>query len=167
MKNIMYFILLFNISGLVIAGGNNEFVAFPDGYKDSFTHYNTQNRANNKQIADMYANQIAIESIKSGSLADGSRIVMEVYLPETNEDGKPVTGPDGLFIKSKLAAIAVMEKKSDWDNAFSADDRAGNWGFALYTPDGTPKKNDLDCVTCHRPLSNQDYMFTHQKLLEK
>ena len=167
MKNKLYFILLFSISSLVIAGGNNEFVSFPDGYKDSFTHYNTQNRANNKQIADMYANQIAIDSIKAGNLADGSRIVMEIFLPETDQDGKPVAGPDGLFIKSKLAAVAVMEKKNDWDSTFSADDRAGNWGFALYTPEGKPKENDLDCATCHRPLSNQDFMFTHQKLLDK
>ena len=167
MKNKIYIILLFGISGLVIAGGNNEYVAFPDGYKDSFTHYNTQNRANNKQIADMYANQAAIESIKTGNLADGSRIVMEIYLPETSENGKPVTGSDGMFIKSKLAAIAVMEKRSNWDNAFPADDRAGNWGFALYTPDGKPKQNDLDCASCHRPLGNQDFMFTHQKLVEK
>lgn len=167
MKNKLPIILLFSISSLVFAGGNNEFVSFPDGYKDSFTHYNTQNRANNKQIADMYANQIAIDSIKAGNLADGSRIVMEIFLPETDEDGKPVAGPDGLFIKSKLAAVAVMEKKNDWDSTFSADDRAGNWGFALYTPEGKPKENDLDCATCHRPLSNQDFMFTHQKLLDK
>ena len=67
MKKIITFTLLL-ISVLAIAGGRNDQVKYPEGYKDSFTHYNTQNRANNKQIADMYANEIAINSVKSGTL---------------------------------------------------------------------------------------------------
>ncbi len=158
--------LLMVISFSVISGGNNDFVKFPEGYKDSFTKYHTQNRANNKQVADMYANKTAIDSIKEGTLADGSIIIMEVYKPALDQEDKPVTGPDGLFKKSKLAAVAVMEKRSQWDADFPANERTGNWGFAIYTPDGNPKENDLDCVTCHTPLSNQNYMFTNVNLMK-
>lgn len=164
MKKIGSITLLAVISLVALAGGNPEFVSFPDGYKDSFKHYSTQNRQNGKQVADMYANEIAINSAKNGELADGSIITMEVYKPEVGENGNPVTGPDGVFRKSKLAAVAVMEKRSDWDEAYSADERAGNWGFALYDPAGNPKDNDLDCASCHTPLANQDYMFTFPKL---
>lgn len=149
---------------VALAGGNPEFVPFPDGYKESFRHYSTQNRQNGKQVADMYANEIAANSAKKGELTDGSVIVMEVYKTEADENGDPIPGPDGIFKKSKLAAVAVMEKRSKWDEAYPADERAGNWGFALYNPAGKPKENDLACASCHKPLADQDFMFTFPKL---
>lgn len=157
----MLFLLL---TASVLAGGRNDQVKYPEGYKDSFTHYNTQNRANNKQIADMYANDIAINSVRSGELAEGSIIVMEVYKPEVYDSGKPIVGKDGLFIKAKFAAVAVMEKRSDWGADYSADERAGDWGFALYDTQGMPKKNSLDCAICHQPLTSTNFMFTFPNL---
>ncbi len=165
MKKIITFTLLL-ISVFAIAGGRNDQVKYPAGYEDSFTHYNTQNRANNKQIADMYANEIAINSVKSGTLAEGSIIVMEVYKPEVDESGTPIVGDDGLFIKKKFAAVAVMEKRSDWGTDYAADERAGAWGFALYDTKGMPKENSLDCATCHQPLTATNFMFTFPKLKE-
>lgn len=165
MKQIITF-ALFLISVSAIAGGRNDQVKFPEAYKDTFTHYNTQNRANNKQIADMYANNIAINSVKDGELAAGSIIVMEVHKPELDGSGAPIAGKDGLFVKAKFAAVAVMEKRSDWGADYSANDRAGDWGFALYDTKGMPKKNDLDCATCHQPLTSTDFMFSFPKLSE-
>jgi len=156
--------LLLCLTASVLAGGRNDQVKYPEDYKASFTHYNTQNRANNKQIADMYANDIAINSVRSGELAEGSIIVMEVHKPEADDSGKPIVGKDGLFIKAKFAAVAVMEKRSDWDADYSADDRAGDWGFALYNTQGMPKENSLDCATCHQPLTSTNFMFTFPKL---
>lgn len=147
-----------------IAGGNPEFVQFPVDYKAEFTHYHTQNRANNKQIAEFYANNKAIESNKNGQLMDGSIVVMEVYKPELDSDGKPVKGEHGLFVKSSLAAVAVMEKKQNWDTAFPAEDRTGNWGYAIYTASGDIKENTLECAACHMPLEESDYMFTYEHL---
>ena len=165
MKKIITFALLL-VSVSAVAGGRNDQVKYPEGYQDSFTHYNTQNRANNKQIADMYANEIAINSVKSGTLAEGSIIVMEIHKPEVDDSGAPIVGDDGLFIKKNFAAVAVMEKRSDWGADYAADERAGAWGFALYDPKGMPKKNDLDCATCHQPLTATDFMFTFPKLKE-
>lgn len=158
------FLLLAVFSLVVLAGGNPEFVKFPEGYQDTFKHYSTQNRQNNKQVADMYANDIAINSAAGSELADGSVLVMEIHKTEENESGERVTGPDGVFKKAGLAAVAVMEKRSDWDESFPAEERAGNWGFALYDPSGMPKDNDLNCVSCHKPLSNQDFVISFPKL---
>jgi len=165
MKKIIMVTLLL-ISSITIAGGRNDQVEYPEGYKGSFTFYNTQNRANNKQIADMYANDIANNSINDAELADGSIIVMEVYKPEVDESGSPIVGDDGLFIKKKFAAVAVMEKRSDWGADYAADERAGAWGFALYDTKGMPKENSLDCATCHQPLTATNFMFTFPKLKE-
>jgi len=156
------------ISPLVVhAGGNPEHVQFPTGYDSTFTKYSTANRANQTQVAKLYANDAAIASYKANQqAASGSVVVMEIYSTKTGEDGKPVAGSDGLFEIDSLAAVAVMENRDDWDADFSADDRTGNWGFAVYEPNGTAKSNDLNCVQCHTPLSGQDYLFTYERLVD-
>lgn len=148
-------------------GGDPDFVKYPESYQQVFTQYDIANRANQTQVAKFYANEIAVASYKKGEeAAPGSVVIMEIYEPKKDADGKIVSGDDGIFEIEKLAAVAVMEKKSDWDKAFSQDNRAGDWGFALYNPDGTPKSNDLNCVQCHIPLKPQDHLFTFQKLVD-
>lgn len=164
MKFVVSFIAVSLVPFISMAGGNPEFVHFPTNYKVEYTHYHTQNRANNKQVADFYANSKAVESINRGELIDGSIIVMEVYKPEIDKDGNPVKGEDGVFIKSNLAAVAVMEKNRAWDAKFPQEDRTGDWGYAIYSPSGDTKENNLECASCHMPLKNNDYMFTYQYL---
>ena len=150
----------------VYAGGDPEFVAFPEGYDTSFTSYVTQNRVNGKQVARIFANDVAISSYETGNTAaSGSILVMEIYKPEADAEGNPVVGEDGVFVIDQLAAVAVMERRDDWDAAYPAENRVGTWGFALYNPDGTPKANELQCVVCHTPLAHQDFMFSHHHLV--
>ena len=149
------------------AGGSPEFVAFPSGYAAIFTNYTTLNRAGSAAVAKIYANDAALSSYKKGqSAASGSIIVMEVYKPKKDADDKPIVGRDGINEIAELAAIAVMERRDAWPANYADGDRVGTWGFAIYNPDGTPKKNDLACVTCHTPLEQQDFLFTHQRLVD-
>ncbi|BBL33902.1 hypothetical protein Nstercoris_00128 [Nitrosomonas stercoris] len=149
------------------AGGNPDFVKFPENYAETFTLYATANRANQTQLAKLYANKTAVDSYKSGdAAADGSVVIMEIYVPKKDAEGNIQSGEDGLFVIDKLGAVAVMEKRSDWDSAFEAADRSGNWGFALYEPDGQVKNNELDCAQCHNPLQQQDNLFSFQKLVD-
>lgn len=168
-RTMMKFILMLSISiasFMVYAGGNPDFVKFPANYKQDFSNYDTRNRNNGKQVAMMYANNIAIESAKSGELAPGSKIIMEVYKLKLDDNGEPIKGKDGIFEKGKHAAVAVMEKRTDWDSAFPGTDRAGNWGFAIYNTDGTPKENNLECATCHVPYEKTNYMFSFDSLTQ-
>lgn len=165
MKKFLVVALAFVSSLAVYAGGNPEHVAFPIAYKADFIAYDTRNRVNGKQVAVMYANKVALDSASSGKLAAGSKIIMEVYKPKKDEDGKPVIGANGVFEKAKLAAVAVMEKREAWDAGFAAKDRAGDWGFAIYNPDGTPKENNLECATCHTPMPDNDFMFSYSSLV--
>lgn len=166
MNKIISISLMFLMSWVVFAGGNPEHVAYPTNYKNDFTYYDTRNRMNGKQVAVLYANQIAMNSADSNNLDNGSKIVMEVYKPKLDADGNPIADLNGQFEKDKLAAVAIMEKRIDWNNDFSSNERAGDWGFALYNTNGTPKDNQLDCATCHQPLGNQDYRFSHGSLAE-
>ena len=150
-----------------LSGGNPEHVKFPEGYEKTFTNYATANRANQTQVAKLFANEPAISGYTQGEEgASGSVVIMEIYSIKTDDDGKPIPGNDGIFEIDSLAAIGVMEKQDEWDADFPAEDRTGNWGFALYEPDGTIKNNDLNCVGCHTPLSGQDYLFTYQRLVD-
>jgi hypothetical protein len=167
MKKYGRWLLLAVLPSFVLAGGNTDFVRFPDGYKENFTLYSTHNRMNNEQVADFYANEVAVKSAKEGVFADGSILVMEIYKAEVDEQGERITGPDGVFRKAGLAAVAVMEKRSEWDAAYPVEERTGGWGYAFYDAQGTPKANDLDCVACHTPQANQDYVFTFPKLTEQ
>ncbi|MDP1558883.1 MAG: cytochrome P460 family protein [Nitrosomonas sp.] len=160
--------ILFAVSPFyAYGGGDPEYVKFPDGYEKSYTKYATANRANQQQVAKLYANETAIASYTQGkNAASGSVLIMEIYSPKTDADGKPVPGSDGVFEIDSLAAVAVMENRDNWDDAFPQENRTGNWGFAVYNPDGTEKSNDLNCVQCHTPLKGQDYLFTYQKLVD-
>ncbi len=148
------------------AGGDPEFVTFPEGYKESDTQYTTVNRVNGKQVGVLYANESAMGSIKYGDqLIPGSRIIMEIYKKKVDEEGNAIKGADGIFEKGDLAAIAVMEKSIEWSDKFPADHRSEEWGFALYDPKGNIKKNELVCASCHIPLTdNEDNLFTHAQL---
>ena len=167
MRNIIYTLIILSISYPVYAGGNPDYVTYPKGYKSNFTLYDTRNRVNGKQVAMLYANRAALDSASDSKLADGAKIVMEIYKAKIGEDGKPLVGADGIFEQGKFAAIAVMEKRSEWDAGFSAMERADDWGFAIYKTDGMPKDNDLNCASCHVPLPQQnDYLFSYSSLVE-
>ncbi len=161
---ISVFLVFISTSTLAVAGGRPDHVEYPADYRKTFSHYTTQNRANNKQLAMMYANRAAVDSVSSGQLAAGSIVIMEIYKPELDASGKPVAGASGLFTPKVLAAVAVMEKRTDWKGDYPAAERAGDWGFALYDPQGEPKPNDLVCASCHTPLTDTDFMFTLSKL---
>ena len=165
MKSFLLAVVSIFITTSALAGGDPEFVPFPTGYKQTDSHYATLNRGNGKQVGVFYANESAIKSIKYGDeLIPGSRVIMEVYKLKKDADGNPVIGADGVHEKGALAAIAVMEKSIEWSDKYPAGHRADEWGFAIYDPKGQPKKNDLDCATCHVPLSTQDELFTHAHL---
>lgn len=151
----------------VHSGGDPEYVKFPESYEKTFTQYATVNRANQKQVAKLYANKTMISSYKEDQKSTpGSVVVMEIYTPKTDAEGKPIPGDDGIFEIDSLAAVAVMENRDNWDQDYPAENRTGNWGFAVYNPDQTEKSNDLDCVQCHTPLAGQDHLFTYQKLVD-
>ena len=166
MKRMIITMVLASVAAVAFAGGDPDFVAFPDGYKDSDTQYTTLNRANGKQVGVLYANESAMRSIKyDDQLIPGSRIIMEIYKKKVDGEGNAIEGADGIYEKGALAAIAVMEKSIEWSGEFSADHRSEEWGFALYDPKGNIKDNKLECATCHIPLTdNEDNLFTHAQL---
>lgn len=76
------------LSSYAFGGGNPEFVKFPENYTQTFSHYDTANRANQTQLAKFYANKIAVDSYKNGEeAASGSVVIMEIYVPKKDSEG--------------------------------------------------------------------------------
>ena len=144
------------------AGGTPDQVKFPTDYVKKFSLYETRNRANG-QYAEIYANPIAIASAKSGTLANGSVLVMELYKPKMDAADKPITGSDGKWVKDSMIARLVMEK-NNWGDKVPATERNENWAYAMYGPDGKAKANEAPCAGCHIPLKSTDYLNTLSNL---
>lgn len=148
------------LSSLVHAGGTPEFVALPEAYNKQI-NYMTQNRVGQEQIAKIYTRENLLQAIAADQpVPEGSTIVMEVYAPKKDRYENPVKGTGGNFLIDHLEGIQVMEYRSEWPQEMDVKERAGNWGFAMYSPEGKPMANEQNCVACHWQLRRVNYMFT-------
>ncbi|MDH3280597.1 MAG: cytochrome P460 family protein [Gammaproteobacteria bacterium] len=149
--------------GIAIAGP--DLVKFPAAYKSEFTHYATQNRVEKKQVVAVYANPAAAGAQAGSPLSPGSILVMEVYKAELGDGDMPKTEANGEFVKGELAAVVVMEKQPGWGSEYKDELRNGEWEYAKFSADGTPAAGSTeDCLTCHKPIAGQDFVFTFEKL---
>lgn len=145
-----------------------EKVSFPSGYKSELL-YTTVDRPDNKQVRDIYTSLEAIKAAKTGRpLPSGTVITMEVYGAKVDEKGEPLKDVKGRFIKGNIVGIFVMEKQTGWGTEYPDDLRNGEWEYARFTPDGKPQRplDTKPCFQCHKPLSNQDFVFTLPELAE-
>ena len=145
-----------------------ELVAFPEAYQDSFTHYSTVNRADDrKQVVRIFANDVALASAKDGAPLDsGAVVVMEVYKARLDADETPVVGSDGFFEPGELAGIAVMETRSGWGEDYADEIQNGTWEYAFFdAKEHTLVERDYQpCFECHKPLHESDYLFSFDAL---
>jgi len=143
-------------------------VTFPEGYKESFTKYDTINFPATKQVRYYYANKAAVAAAKAGKpLPDGSVLFVEVYAAKLDSD-KPVTGGDGFFVADKLLLYTAMARDAGWGKDIPEMLRNDNWNYAIFTADKQhrPGVNQAECLACHKPLNNVSYTFTLKQLAE-
>ena len=88
-----------------------------------------------------YVNDVALAGIndKVGTLANGSIIVKENYMPN-----------------KMLGAVTVMYRVGGYDP------NGGDWFWAKYKADGAiAKEGKVDgCINCHAAVINNDWIFT-------
>ena len=156
-------VAVFVVAAAAYAGGDPQFVKFPAGYKDSFTRLCHRQSGPNRSSWRCFMPMTpllrhtgfptAMPVSMPVWVGPGSIMVMEVYKPRKDDTGAALLTEEGLYVPDKLAAVAVMERRDDWDEAFPADHRINGWGFSIYQPDGTPKPMILIAwgVTHHLP----------------
>ncbi len=157
------------------AGGKSAFlpnlaktsVAFPEGYKDTFTKYHTINFPATKQVRYYYANKTAVQAAKAGkTVPDGAYLLAEVHAARLDAEGKPVMGPDGFFVAEKPLFYTAMAREAGWGKDIPAMLKNEDWNYAVFTLDKKhrPGMNQAECLACHKPLDNVSYLFTLKEL---
>jgi cytochrome c553 len=144
-------------------------VAFPEGYKESFTKYHTISFPATKQVRYYYANKTAVAAAKAGKpLPDGSVLFAEVYAAKLGADGKPVMGGDGFYVADKLVVYTAMARDAGWGKDIPDMLRNSDWNYAIFTTDKQhrPGVNQAECLACHKPLDNISYTFTLKQLAD-
>jgi cytochrome c553 len=142
---------------------------FPADYKTRFTRYATVNYPERPQVRHLYANDVALAAAKAGQpVPDGAFMVMEVYTPKLDDQKVPVKGADGNLVPDKLAFIATMARHAGWGKDIPEILRNGDWNYAALNPDLSVRgaANQAECFACHKPLSQDSYLFSLKQLRE-
>jgi len=142
-------------------------VAFPEGYRTSFTKYHTINFPATRQVRYYFGNAAAVQAAKAGKpLPDGSYLFAEVHAAKLDADKKPVVGADGFFVAEKLIFYTAMASGAGWGADIPEMLRNGNWHYTVFTLDGKqrPGVNQAECLACHKPLDAASYVFTLKEL---
>ena len=142
-------------------------VAFPEGYKDTFTKYHTINFPATRQVRYYYANKAALQAAKAGKpVAEGAYMLVEVHAAKLDAEQKPVMGSDGFFVAEKPLFYTAMASEAGWGKDIPDMLKNANWNYAVFTLDKKhrPGANQAECLACHKPLDGASYLFTLKEL---
>lgn len=137
-----------------------EKVAYP---ADKGVLYGVVDRADNKQVRELYAPKSVVDAVKAGKpIPANVPLTMYLYKAKVDDKGEPVKDAQGRFQKGDAIAHFVMQKGAGWGSEYGADMRNGEWEYRSFAPDGKAnEKADLKpCFTCHLKKKDQDYVFS-------
>jgi hypothetical protein len=100
-------------------------------------------------------------------LPSGTTITAVAFAAQTDEQGNPVKGADGQFVKTgNPVGFRVMEKRAGWGTDYPDEKRNGEWEYQVFRADKTvnPTADLNTCFGCHKPQDKQDFVFTYDKL---
>ena len=107
----------------VRAGG--EKVVFPEGFEKSVL-YATVDRHDVKRVHELFSAKAAVDAVRNGQpIPSGTVLINVQYHAQLDENGVPLKGPDGRFVKGSLFGYGVMEKRTGWGAEYPADFRNG------------------------------------------
>jgi hypothetical protein len=170
--------LLFSAALAVLAAGafplppalaGPEKIEFPTGYRIGWVRIATIDRYDSKTVRVVYMNPQAWQAAKAGQpLPDGTYIVLEMRSAKIGADGQPLRDENGRFIaEDEVTGLAVQEKRRGWGADYAEDVRNGEWEYAMFNADGTPRANlnTRSCFTCHKPREADDYTFVAARVV--
>jgi len=158
MSKFVFIILTSFLTGSVIAGDkvapSPNGIAFPDGYQD-WAVISVSHRIDNKTLRVILGNDKAIAAARQGKTnpwPDGAVIGKVVWKQTQAEHWKDAIVPKK-FIHAEFMFKDAVKYKSTY-----------GWGWARWKGlDQKPYgKADVaqECIACHTPVKNNDWMFT-------
>ncbi len=142
-------------------------VAFPEGYKESFTRYHIINFPATKQVRHYFANKAAVQAAREGKpMPQGAMLFVEVYSAKLGVSKAPLTGADGFYVPEELLFYTAMATGAGWGKDIPEMLRNADWNYAVFTTDKQhrPGVNQAECLACHKPLDSTSYLFTLKQL---
>jgi hypothetical protein len=156
--------ILLMVACATVVGPDN--VSFPTGYKSQVL-VATVDRADNKQVRDVYVSSEAAKLARAGRpLPNGSVFTLEIYQARADAKGELAKDANGRLVKGDLTTVFVMEKRTGFGAGYPDDLRNGEWEYARFAPDGqrVPNVDTKPCLQCHKPLAKQDFVFSLPRL---
>ncbi|MBI4420330.1 MAG: cytochrome P460 family protein [Gemmatimonadetes bacterium] len=133
----------------VLPQSTEDRVGLPPDYAAQFKPLYVFDRADNRQVRVVYANDSAIagQPFRLGSI-----LVMETYRAKLDPQGVPVVGADGRYQRDALAGIFVMRKEK-WFGHRYQENQTGEWEYATFRPDKSANvvgdAAGIGCAICH------------------
>ncbi|MFW1677415.1 cytochrome P460 family protein [Pontibacter sp. JAM-7] len=160
------------VAGMLFASlsfaGPGDGVTFPENYRDNFTQYLSLNRTQNPdQYIRLYINDKGLSGTEEGGqLPYGSVIVAEIYKVQKDSEGQIVSSALGQRIATKLALLAVMERREGVSEVYPTGLKNDDWDFATFSGDGQRVAKDLNaCAACHAPLAGSHHLFSYEHII--
>lgn len=138
-------------------------LVFPADYKSWPKFAIGVQKAEAKQVRDLYLNTTGATANQGQAFPNGTVMVMELY--KATMDGEtPMTGPDGKLVKGDLAKVFVMGKGEGWGQDVPDNLKNGAWVYSAFGPDGKPLAEDFTkCRACHAPLAQKDFVHRYDE----
>jgi cytochrome c553 len=143
-------------------------VAFPEGYRSSYTRYLTIDFPASAQTRIYYANAAALQAAREGRpLPDGAVLFAEVHSAKLDAQNKPLVGTDGYYVPDQLLFYTAMARDAGWGRDIPDMLRNENWNYAVFSNAKQLRGgvNQAECLACHKPLDKTSYSFTWDKLV--
>jgi hemoglobin len=140
----------------------------PSDYKNWPKFLSEIQRADAKQIREIFVNPVGNKTVKGESFPNGTRFVMELYAAKAGVDGTLEKTADGKLIKGNLLKVFVMGKDEGFGKTAPEGLKNGDWVYAGYLPTGASSNENYGaCRGCHLPLASVDFVFRYDEYFQK
>ena len=131
-------------------------IALPEGYED-WRVVGVSHRTDNGTLRVVLGNDIAVDAARSGDTnpwPEGSILAKLVWKNIALEAWPSAVSP-GAFVQAEF----MIKESSRYSST-------GGWGFARWLgreqePYGEDASFVQECFSCHMPVGDNDYVFTH------
>jgi ketosteroid isomerase-like protein len=149
---------------MTAAGPSADRVGFPADYVRNLRKVSDAVFNEKFGVSTVFANELAASSpgFSQARYPNGSVIMMEFAKPQRDGEGELLRDARGTPLKGEIERIDVM-RRGDGFGAAYGENRAGEWEFASYRPDGstlTSPDKTAHCAGCHRNAgADKDFVF--------
>jgi len=138
--------------------------ALPADYATSLRRAGAARFDDKSGVTTVFVNALAdsISGFSQERYPNGSVIVMEFAQPQRDGEGELLRDARGEPLKGAIDYVAVMRRIAGFGEVYGAQ-RAGEWEFSTYRPDGSPliaPEKAAQCASCHRKAgAERDFVY--------